>query len=1291
MASRSETVRRVLTACAATTVLASLLLSALSWVLPRLIARDYDARSLASLRERAERIRSGSRGIIARLDERMRRFDAPSLPEDGSQAFPVFQRSGLDPEREGIALFGPDNILVSWFGDVLPLADILDPEALEGLARSRAAFLVRHKATVHLIKLQRLAEGEGGRTLAHFLRLAFIPQFQSSYIQESHLLERVSGGDLDIEYWDVRDDVEGFEAFFTRHDDEYRGQPRQAHDIQTIFFPLRSDSGRILATVTLASPSLASKLSTVREDVRLAVILILSVAGLMALALLASFSGARSRQSPWAAALGGLLVIALRVALLPLGDMSRLATLRLFQPSVAGFSSWLGLTRSPADILLTALAALGLSLFLNALWTGKADEERGEGGRGTLLRVIVGTLLASAVAASGTFAIRTLIVRIVLNSNLSMLRWDLDPSRLSLQLSLLVFLAAALLAESVAFRFTVPRARGRLFVMGTAALASAVGALAAAEGSVGPMISAGLLTSWLVFVSTAQGLGRRRELAFGGLLLASLWVSTDLEALTMRRTRSLIETTVARTIETQEIWGNFLIEESVPGLDRSERLITAYLRDPRNPDFAQTLWERTPLAKTHWYSSLEVRDAEGNTLSRFSLNVPKVLGRPPELEPSDVWTIVPHVQMFIGKEKDFLIGYRDYEEDGVRLGRIILYVALDPEMLPFLYSANPYFEALRTDTLPSLSEFDLGCEIFDLDGRSLFNPRKLTTGLTAGELEELRTPDASFWSEFREAGVSYDAHILRSGERAYRLFTPRKDLPARVFDLLMVLFLGLAAVAAVLLAASAAAGRIVPRNPLWSFSNRVYAAFLAVALVPLLLYSVFTRDLFGRLFAERFVEDSAVHASYAQGLLEAFLIIQGMEVSPYLAPSEDLALWISSTLANDVILYGDAVLLASSRREFFDSGLLPELLDGEATYELTVGRKPFHTRRTRIGGYAFQTLTVAYDFKDTTLFISVPFPYEREQLTKATREIAEFLVLLGSFFVALVIVFSRGIKSMIIVPIRKLVAGTREVGSGNLEVTIEHRSKDEMMMLINGFNTMIRNLKDHERELAEMSKKVAWTEMARKVAHEIKNPLTPIQLSAEHVLKVYEEGRGDLGRAIRESMSYIISEVENLRRIAREFMEIARDTTVRRDAVDLQAVLEEALDPYRRLLSERIRFVVSTAGAGLWTRGDAAKLKTALRNVIANAVEAIGREGDIEVRMERRGPAISIAVRDTGAGMAAETLEHVFDLYYSTKEGGTGLGLPITKKIVEEHGGTIRLDSRPGQGTTVTIELPAEE
>ena len=1286
MAGRRFWSRKTLLAGSGAAVALVLVVGALSLALPRFLSRDYDAKSLASLRKQAVLTRQGFASLLASLESRKARFERLPLPAEAKDAYPLFRKEGLDPETEGIALGNGDGFFEVWYGNVLSLADQVGIEDLEVLKWSGGSFLIRSKASVYLIVLQPLKDG--GRILANFVRLAFIPQFQSSHIRESHALRPAFRADFDIDYWDFREDVEGFEKFFSRHKDEFTGQPRQKNEIQTLFFPLRNETGRIMATVTLVSPSLTAKLSRAREGLRLVLLLLLFAAGLAAVAYFWSSPDFRHGRDIVSGGLGAALLVGLRLLALPLGHLEKIQSLSLFKPSVAGFSSWGGLTGSPADIFLSALTVLGLAVCLAvcAPWPRRGDEVHL-----SVLRSVLVHISAAALAAGAILALHEVVRRVVFNSNLSLLRWDFDISRLALQLGLFTFLVAVLVALAAVFRLAFQDSRTDLLSGLAGALGAAAAILLGNSPSILLMAVSAALIAWLFAVAVVPGLSRRREVWFAGLFLAALWLSHSIDDLSALRTHRLLETTVAHTILTQETWGNFLIEESLPGLDRSERQIVSFFKDPQNAEFAHSLWEKSPVAKFNWYSSLEVRDAEGNTLSRFSLNVPKILGGPPNLEPAKDWTILPYSQTFIGKEKDFLVGYKDYHEGGVRLGRVILYVSLDPEMLPFLYSANPYFEVLRTDSLPSLNQFDFGCEIFDLEGRSLFNPRKLTAGLSTGDLDRLRGSSSPFWSRFQERGTAYDAYLFRSGERCYSLFAPQKSLKTKTVDFLRFFFLGLASGMAVLLVVTLASGKASVRKPLWSFSNRVYASFLAVALVPLLLYTVFTRNLFDSLFTERFVEDAAIHASYAQGLMEAFLIIQGIEVSPYLAPSEDLALWISSTLSNDVILYGDAVLLASSRREFFDSGLLPEILDGEVYQALVYDRKPFFTQRTHLGGYSFQTLTVPYDFKNTTLFISLPFPFEKEQLTKATREIVEFLVLLSAFFLSLVILLSRGIKSMIIVPVRKLLAGTREVGLGNLEVTIEHRSHDEMMTLIDGFNTMIRNLKAHEQELAEMSKKVAWTEMARKVAHEIKNPLTPIQLSAEHVLKVYEDKRGDLDKTLKESMSYIISEVENLRHIAQEFMEIARDTTVRKEPVDLRLLLEEAFQPYGRLLTERIHFKFVAEGSDFRASGDAAKLKTAFRNIVANAVEAISQRGEVALSIGRKGPIFTISVRDSGPGMSKETVDRIFDLYFSTKDAGTGLGLPIAKKIVEEHGGAIRVTSEPGKGTTVVIDLPAGE
>ncbi len=1283
--------RRVLFAAGATVGLA-LVVALLSFALPGFLSRGYDQKSLSFLKGQALKVHREFAGIIASLESRKKQFARPLLPADPAKYFAIFKSAGLDPDNDGIALGNGDGILEIWYGNVVNLADLVSADSFQELKKQGAAFLVKNKASVYLAAVQPLEPN--GSLLVHFKLLAVIPQFQSSYILAFDALSLAVQSTFDADYYDFQEEVSGFEKVFARNKDEIIGHPRQPNEIQTLFFPLRNQANRIVATVTLTSPSLTSKVTEIRENLRLVFFLLLAAALLMGLVYFWTAPGFLAGREVAPGVLIVLLCFGLRSIAFPLSGLERIESLRIFSPSIAGFSSLGKLTGSPADIVLSGLLVFALSLVLAVYGRRLFRRDPAERPPGILTAL---GIPAAALAAGGLLLAQELVKRLVFNSNLSLLRWALNPSFLALHLGLLLFLAAMLLLTAQAFRLAALYSRNLWLSYGCLVLGAGAVLIAAGAGRTPFFLALDLgLLSWAFAVAFVPELLARREVAFLGLVLAAIWMSGLLGNLTTFRTHKLLETTLRRTILSQETWGNFLMEQSFPDLDREQRSIVAFFKNPVDQSFAHTLWQRSLVAKFNWYSSLEVRDAEGNILSRFSLNVPKFYGRPPELEPSESWAVVQQSMDFIGKQKEFLVGYKDWRDEGHYLGRLILQVSLDPEMLPFLYSANPYFEALRTDPMPSLNQIDFGCAIYDLNGRPLFNPQKLTSGLPLLDLGRLAAPDAAFWSEFRERGTSYDSYFFRSDDKIYSLFAPRRDLKTRAVDFLRLFFFDLAVIVAVLLLNALAAGKARLKRPLWSFSNRVYAAFFAVALVPLLMYTYFTRNLFDRIFAQRYVEDAAIHASYAQGLMEAFLIIQGTaagttEVSPHLAPSEDLALWISSTLSNDINLYSDAMLLASSRREFFDNGLLPDLLDGEVFESLMYGKKPFTMKRTAIGGYSFQTLTVPYEFKDTTLFISLPFPFEQQETARATREIVDFLVLISAFFMVLVILFARGIRSMIIVPVRKLLAGTREVGLGNLEVTIEHRSHDEMMTLIDGFNTMTKNLKTHEQELAEMSKKVAWTEMARKVAHEIKNPLTPIQLSAEHVLKVYEDRKGDFDETLKESMSYIISEVENLRRIAQEFMEISRDTALHKGPLELRDVLDETLRPYRKLLSERIRFRVVYEGPEFRSRGDAAKLRTAFRNIIANAIEAISRKGEIAITVGRRDRRLTVAIRDSGPGMSKETLDRIFDPYFSTKDSGTGLGLPIAKKIIEEHGGTIRVEGEPGKGTTVTVELPGEE
>jgi len=781
---------------------------------------------------------------------------------------------------------------------------------------------------------------------------------------------------------------------------------------------------------------------------------------------------------------------------------------------------------------------------------------------------------------------------------------------------------------------------------------------------------------------------RRREALFLVFIAGMLLLTLTIDRASAFRTRALIENFLTNTVLSQEQWGYFIIEESIPEIDKSEASLVSFLREPGSPDFAHSIWDRTLAAKFNWYSSLEILDPEGNPLSRFSMNIPSLYSRDLSFPISRTWTLSRQTIVSLGVEKDFMVGYRDWFSDDAYLGRTLLFLSLDPDMLPFLYSANPYFELLRTGPLPSMNSVDFGMAVYDPSGRLAFNPRKISSALPREVPERLLAPGDSVWARFRDKTRTYDGFYFSHGGKIFVLFTPRTGIRGHTVEFLKLFFLDLAMILIVALPVVIFDRRRRFKNVFWSFSNRVYASFFAVALIPLFLFTFFTRNLFDRIFTERFTEEAATHAGFARSVLEDFSDFQGGSGSGVPSPPEELVLWVSAALSNDINLYRDAKLISSSRREFFDSGLLPGLIDGAIYHRIIDENAPYVSHRNKIGGYSFQTLTVPYDLGGSHFLISMPFPFEKQDADRATGELVEVLFFLSLFFTVLVFLFARGIRAMIVVPVRKLISGTREVSLGNLEVRVEHLTRDEMKTLIDGFNAMVQSLKSHRQELAEMSQKVAWAEMARKVAHEIKNPLTPIQLSAEHILKVFEDRRGDFEKTLRESISYIIGEVENLRRISQEFMEIARDTTLRKEDCDLRKILEETLEPYRRLLSSRILFEEAFEGDDFVYRGDPGKLRTAFRNVIANAIEAIRDGGRIFLRLKKGDGRMTIVVEDSGPGMSPEVLGRIFEPYYSTKPSGTGLGLPITKKIIEDHGGSVRAESAPGKGTVVTIILP---
>jgi nitrogen fixation/metabolism regulation signal transduction histidine kinase len=282
-------------------------------------------------------------------------------------------------------------------------------------------------------------------------------------------------------------------------------------------------------------------------------------------------------------------------------------------------------------------------------------------------------------------------------------------------------------------------------------------------------------------------------------------------------------------------------------------------------------------------------------------------------------------------------------------------------------------------------------------------------------------------------------------------------------------------------------------------------------------------------------------------------------------------------------------------------------------------------------------------------------------------------------------------------PVRELAEGARRVAAGNLEAEVPVSTRDEIGLLAGSFNAMTADLRDSRDRLLQAERVAAWREMARRLAHDLKNPLFPIQLSIETLRRVLDqEQRGEavsgprFAALFRESSETIIEELGSLRKIIDEFSQFARMPRPQPVPTDVNALVEHTLSLHRAR-ADGVAIETDLAGGLPPANVDRDLLSRALGNLVTNALEAMPEGGTLRVRTAAEPPGVSVQVEDTGPGLNDEERTRLFTPYYTTKRGGTGLGLAIVQGIVSDHGGRVQVKSEPGKGTTFTLLLPSAQ
>jgi signal transduction histidine kinase len=304
--------------------------------------------------------------------------------------------------------------------------------------------------------------------------------------------------------------------------------------------------------------------------------------------------------------------------------------------------------------------------------------------------------------------------------------------------------------------------------------------------------------------------------------------------------------------------------------------------------------------------------------------------------------------------------------------------------------------------------------------------------------------------------------------------------------------------------------------------------------------------------------------------------------------------------------------------------------------------------------------------------------------------VAATLLALGVVIVGTVIVARRTTR-----PILLLREQTERIAAGDLDARVDVRSKDELGDLAQSFNHMTKELSESRLRLVKAEKDAAWREMARQVAHEIKNPLTPISLSVDLLKRARDEKSSQFDSIFDRTVDLVQRQVEGMRRIASDFSAFAGAHKPVPEVVDARAVLEEVLDLNSAWAAENgVTIERSLVDATVFV--DRGELRRVLINLVSNALEAMNLGGTLSASVEHipgaTGAAagrVVIAIRDTGTGISTEVRQRLFEPYFTTRTGGTGLGLAIARRLVEEMTGAIEILPGPaGQGTLARVVLP---
>ncbi|MCD6112582.1 MAG: GHKL domain-containing protein, partial [Bacteroidales bacterium] len=405
-----------------------------------------------------------------------------------------------------------------------------------------------------------------------------------------------------------------------------------------------------------------------------------------------------------------------------------------------------------------------------------------------------------------------------------------------------------------------------------------------------------------------------------------------------------------------------------------------------------------------------------------------------------------------------------------------------------------------------------------------------------------------------------------------------------------------------------------------------------------------------------------------------------------------LLLKFSNVFFSDINIYNlNGELFSSSRPEIFKNGFVSKQMNIIAFNELKKKKKNLFIHKEKIGNYEFLSAYMPFrnDQNKLVAYLNLPYFVKQDDYKK---EISAFIVTYVSIYLILIvfaIYITLIISGYITRPLQNLKQKIGQLKLDKHNEKIKWKRQDEIGELINEYNRMIDELSKSAELLAKSEREFAWREMARQVAHEIKNPLTPMKLSVQYLNKAWDDRVDNWEEKFKSFSKTIVEQIDSLSDIASSFSDFAKMPKTKNKKIELSSVINSAIDLYKDCSNIEFSFDY-IKGKKYYIFADKKQMLRAFNNLIKNSIQAIGKEkhGKIDFVLNENKDRYLIKIIDNGLGIPKDKLNKIFIPNFTTKSGGMGLGLAMVKNIIVSAKGDIWFESEENKGTTFYISLP---